>query len=305
MNAMISLSTGAFYDRATRQIGSLRAEADDLQRQIGSGERLSRSSDDPVAAAQLRTLSREQRLAEVDQRNSDLAQNNLKLTDDALDQVSNVLIRAKELATAAANGTLSDDQRNSIGTEIESLRQSLLLIANSRDGAGHALFGGQVAGTAYDASGGSITYVGTAGADPVTLGDGQTVTPALTGPEVFEFQLNGSQTDLFSVLGALGTALQSGSDEGAAGRDAITALDAGLDKVTSAQTIVGARMGWVELMDQRREATGEMAADQQASIGGADLATAMTRLQEITTVLEASQASFVRLANLSLFDVLR
>jgi flagellar hook-associated protein 3 FlgL len=48
-----------------------------------------------------------------------------------------------------------------------------------------------------------------------------------------------------------------------------------------------------------------MAADQQASIGGADLASTMTRLQEISTVLEASQASFVRLANLSLFDVLR
>lgn len=305
MNAMISLSTSAFYDRATRQIGGLRAEADDLQRQIGSGERLSRSSDDPVAAAQLRTLSREQRLAEVDQRNSDLAQGNLKLTDDALDQVANVLIRAKELATAAANGTLSTDQRGSIGTEIESLRQSLLLLANSRDSAGHALFGGQVAGAAYDASGASIAYVGTAGADPVDLGQGQTVTPALTGPEVFEFQLNGSQTDLFATLGALATALQGGDDEGAAGRDALGALDAGLDKVTSAQTIVGARMGWVELMDQRREATGEMAADQQASIGGADLASTMTRLQEISTVLEASQASFVRLANLSLFDVLR
>ena len=302
---MISLSTSAFYDRATRQIGGLRAEADDLQRQIGSGERLSRSSDDPVAAAQLRTLSREQRLAEVDQRNSDLAQGNLKLTDDALDQVANVLIRAKELATAAANGTLSTDQRGSIGTEIESLRQSLLLLANSRDSAGHALFGGQVAGAAYDASGGSIAYVGTASADPVDLGQGQTVTPALTGPEVFEFQLNGSPTDLFSTLGALAAALQGGGDEGAAGRDAMGALDAGLDKVTSAQTIVGARMGWVELMDQRREATGEMAADQQASIGGADLASTMTRLQEISTVLEASQASFVRLANLSLFDVLR
>ena len=302
---MISLSTSAFYDRATRQIGGLRAEADDLQRQIGSGDRLSRSSDDPVAAAQLRTLSREQRLAEVDQRNSDLAQSNPKLTDDALDQVANVLIRAKELATAAANGTLSTDQRGSIGTEIESLRQSLLLLANSRDSAGHALFGGQVAGAAYDASGGSIAYVGTASADPVDLGQGQTVTPALTGPEVFEFQLNGSPTDLFSTLGALAAALQGGGDEGAAGRDAMGALDAGLDKVTSAQTIVGARMGWVELMDQRREATGEMAADQQASIGGADLASTMTRLQEISTVLEASQASFVRLANLSLFDVLR
>jgi flagellar hook-associated protein 3 FlgL len=31
----------------------------------------------------------------------------------------------------------------------------------------------------------------------------------------------------------------------------------------------------------------------------------MTRLQEVMTVLEASQASFVRLASLSLFDRLR
>lgn len=302
---MISLSTGAFYDRASRQIGGLRAQAEDLQRQIGSGERLSRSSDDPVAAAQLRTLSRGQRLAEVDQRNSDLANSNLKLTDDALSQVTNVIIQAKELATAAANGTLSTDQRSSIGAEIESLQQSLLLLANSRDAGGHALFGGQAAGAAYAGSGASIAYVGTTSADAVDLGDGQTVTPALTGPEVFAFQLNGSQTDLFSTLGALATALQDGSDQGAAGRDAITALDAGLEKVTSAQTIVGARMGWVDLMDQRREATGEMSADQQASIGGADLATTMTRLQEITTVLEASQASFVRLANLSLFELLR
>lgn len=302
---MISLSTGAFYDRASRQIGGLRAQAEDLQRQIGSGERLSRSSDDPVAAAQLRTLSRGQRLAEVDQRNSDLANSNLKLTDDALSQVTNVIIQAKELATAAANGTLSTDQRSSIGAEIESLQQSLLLLANSRDAGGHALFGGQAAGAAYAGSGASIAYVGTTSADAVDLGDGQTVTPALTGPEVFAFQLNGSQTDLFSTLGALATALQDGSDQGAASRDAITALDAGLEKVTSAQTIVGARMGWVDLMDQRREATGEMSADQQASIGGADLATTMTRLQEITTVLEASQASFVRLANLSLFELLR
>ncbi len=35
-------------------------------------------------------------------------------------------------------------------------------------------------------------------------------------------------------------------------------------------------------------------------VGGADLATTMTRLQEMMTVLEASQASFVRLSSLSL-----
>ena len=51
---MINLSTGAFYERSTSQIGTLRAKAESLQQQIGTGERLERSSDDPVAAARLR-----------------------------------------------------------------------------------------------------------------------------------------------------------------------------------------------------------------------------------------------------------
>ena len=46
-------------------------------------------------------------------------------------------------------------------------------------------------------------------------------------------------------------------------------------------------------------------ADERAAVGGADLATTMTRLQEVMTVLEASQASFVRLSGLSLFNMLR
>ena len=302
---MISLSTGAFYERATRQMTSLRSRADQLQQQIGSGERLSRSSDDPVAAAQLRTLSRGQRLAEIDQRNSDVAQSDLKMTDDALGQLTNVIMRAKELATAAANGALSAEQRATIAVEVESLRASALLIANGRDSAGHALFGGQAAGTAYESTAASTTYVGSASADPVDLGEGQAVTPKVTGPDVFNFDVQGAPTDLFAVLGTLAVALQSGGDQVGASRDAMLALDAGLDKVTTAQTVVGARMGWVEMMDQRRQATGELAAEQEASLGGADLAETMTRLQEITTVLQASQASFVRLANLSLFEMIR
>src|SRR5690606_39552534 len=82
-------------------------------------------------------------------------------------------------------------------------------------------------------------------------------------------------------------------------------LDAGLDRITTAQTIVGARMGWIEIIDQRRLAASELIAEERSEIGGADLATTMTRLQEVLTVLEASQASFVRLASLSLFNSLR
>lgn len=302
---MISLSTSAFYERATRQVGTLRSQAEELQQQIGTGERLSRSSDDPVAAARLRTLARGERLAEINQRNSDVASSDLKMTDDALGSIANIVIRAQELATHAANETLSTEQRASFGNEIASLREALLVVANGRDSAGNPLFGGQSTGTAYQVNGTAIDYVGTATKDPVDLGEGQSVVSALTGPEVLNFEVDGVPTDLFAVLGDLATALQSGGDQTGASRAALENLSVGLGKVTTAQTVVGARMGWIEVMDERRIANSELVADEQKAIGGADLATTMTRLQEVTTVLEASQASFVRLAGLSLFDMMR
>jgi flagellar hook-associated protein 3 FlgL len=302
---MIGLSTSAFYERATRQIGGLRSQAETLQQQIGTGERLSKSSDDPVAAARMRMLERGERLAQIDQRNSGRAQTDLKIADQALGSIADVVIRAKELAMQAANQTISPEQRTAIGGELAGLRQSLVSIANGRNAAGHALFGGQATGPAYTDDGTAASYVGTAGADPIGLGDGQSVDPAVTGPEVFAFEVDGSTTDIFTVLGNLASALQSGGDSSAAANAALAGLDAGLDKVTTAQTVVGGRLSWIELMDQRREANGELVADEKAAVGGANLAATMTRLQEVMTVLEASQASFVRLSGLSLFDMMR
>lgn len=303
---MINLSTGAFFERATRQMGGLRERANALQNQIGSGERLSRSSDDPVAAARLRTLARRDRLAEVDQRNSDGALMDLQLTDKALGSMADLVIRAKELAMQLANQALGPQGRELLNAELTGLRESLLMVANSRNGTGQALFGGQAPGLAYEDTGAGLTYVGTATAEPVEIGDGQTVTRALTGPEVLSFDQGGSPTSLFAVLGALGAALQDpAADHLSAAQLALGGLDRGLEQITTSQTIVGARMGWIEVIDQRREATGELVAEERAEIGGADLATTMTRLQEIMTVLEASQASFIRVAGLSLFDKLR
>jgi flagellar hook-associated protein 3 FlgL len=303
---MINLSTGAFFERATRQIGGLRERANELQDQIGSGERLSRSSDDPVAAARLRTLARRERLSQVDQSNSDRAQIDLQLTDKALLSMADLVIRAKELAMQAANEGIGPEQRTLLNAELSSLHESLLMIANSRSGSGQALFGGQAPGLAYQDTGAGIAYVGTATAEEVGIGDGQTVTRALTGPEVLSFDLAGVPTNLFAVLGALSAALQDpAADQIGAAQLALGGLDAGLQQITTSQTLIGARMGWIEIIDQRREATGELAAEERADIGGADLATTMTRLQEILTVLEASQASFARLAGLSLFDQLR
>ena len=303
---MTSVSTAAFYSRSTGDIAALRARAEGLQGDLARGERLTRSSQDPVAAARLRALSRADAMATVDADGANRASADLQLADDALTGFTDAIGRARALATQAASGTLNPEQRKAIGTELAQLNAGLFDLANARDSAGHALFGGETTGAAYtlDASG-NATYAGTASAGSLDLGDGQRVARGITGPEFLNFA-SGGTTDLFATLKGLADALQgSVADPAASARTALTTLDAGLTAVTTAQTVVGARLNRIELATDRAAQSSEARATEQAAVGGTDIAATITRLQQAMTVLEASQASFARLSGLSLFDQIR
>jgi len=302
----ISTSTSAFYERSTMDLASLRAEAEKLQASLSSGQRLTRSSDDPVAASRMRQLSRADSLSTIDTANAARAAGDLQLTDGALATFAEYVTRVKELATQAANGTLTDAQRAGIGQEISAIRDNVIQLANARDSAGGALFGGQSAGDAYSVQpGGVARYDGTASAADLPLGDGQSVSPALTGPQFLNFSANGTPTDLMAAMKLLGDALQAGgAGAQAAAQDGIAAMNAGIDAITTAQTVVGSRLSWLDLTAERRSDLGELRSSEENEVGGTDIASTVARLQQTMTVLEASQASFVKLANLSLFSLL-
>jgi flagellar hook-associated protein 3 FlgL len=304
---VIGTSTRAFFDRSNLDLSGLRAQAEGLQEQLASGDKLSRSSDDPVAASRLRTLSRAERLSKIDMTNADRASTDLSLADAALTSFSDAIIRAQELATQAANETLTANQRASIGTEMEELHDRLVSLANARDAAGHALFGGEAPGDAYavDAAG-NATYIGTASTGDLPLGDGQSVTRGVTGPDFLNFSVNGSPTDLLTEVKALADALKgSAADPSGAARDALDSFSAGLDAVTTSQTVVGSRLAWIDLAVERSTNLGELRADEQEDIGTTDIGLTVANLQQVMLVLEASQSSFAQLSNLSLFDTLR
>jgi flagellar hook-associated protein 3 FlgL len=304
---VIATSTSAYFDRSVQDLASLRAQAEALQRQLGSGEKLSRSSDNPVAASRLRNLTRADSLTAIDNTNANHAAGDLRLADSALSSFAEYIIRAQELTTQAASTVLSPAQRAGIGTELLAIHGNLVALANTRDGAGHALFGGETAGQAYtlDAAGNAV-YAGTATAGELALGDGQSVKRSVTGPEFLGFTVAGTPTDLMAVMKGLGEALQGAvADPAQAARDALGALGEALDTVTTAQTQVGARLAWIDLTTERRTMLSEMNAGEEAEIGATDMAGTIAELQQVMLVLEASQASFAKLANLSLFDMLR
>lgn len=304
---MTILSTSAFFEQANLNLSTLRSRAETLQAQVSSGQRINTSSDDPVGASRLRELSRATDIAVVNTANANRATSDLSLADSAIQEIADNLIRAQELATQAATGTLNDTQRAAIGEQIGNIRDNLVALANSKDSFGHALFGGETSGNAYSIdAGGNVVYGGTASAGELPLGDGQSVTRGVTGPEFLNFSHAGSPTDLFVVLGNLAAALSGGSpDPAGAARDGLDAMQTGLQKITTAQTVIGARMNWVDLNIARHQLQHEMRTSEQSAVGSIDAATAITELQEIMTVLEASQASFVKLANMSLFDMIR
>ncbi len=304
---LISNSTSAFYERSGQSIGDLRRQAEDLQAQIGSQNKLARSSDDPVVASRLRTLARSDSLAQIDTSNANRATADLNLTDQALSSFTNYVQRVQEISLATGNDTLTPSQRAAYGTELEGIHASMVALANSRDSAGHSLFGGEMAGQPYALDGsGNAVYSGTANAGEISLGEGQTVSRGLTGPNFLNFTSGGSPTDIMAVVKGLGDALNGGvADPAAYARGSLAALSTGLDKITTAQTVVGSRLSWIDLTTDHRSSLGELRASEETNIGATDIPGTMVKLTQTMTVLEASQASFTKLSSLSLFDMLK
>lgn len=112
-----------------------------LQNQSSSLKKIQVPSDDPVAAA--RSLKMKSYLAAIEQqqKNADDASSWMKFSDSALSQIKDMYDQIRELTVQAANGTVTDDDKSKIKTEIDELKKGIIDIANSSY-SGRYVFGG-------------------------------------------------------------------------------------------------------------------------------------------------------------------
>lgn len=300
--SVIGNATVAFNARSAGQMAALRSTAERLQEQIATGERLTRSSDDPVAGALLRRLGRSDRLAAVDRETAGRAASNLTLAGEALSQMAGDLVRIRELAIQATSGTQSVAARQAIGTEIMQLRSGIIASANSQDATGGPLFSGTAAAPAYKLSAaGEAIYMGTPEPGALRLDDQEEFPSGVVGPQFMTFSSGGAQIDLTGLLKEMSDRLQAGKTVDPA---ALTQLDDALDTVSRTQTVVGARLAYLDTVQDRLLTAGEARAQSAADAGGVDFAASIARLQETLTALEATQAGYARLSSLTLFAAL-
>lgn len=159
-----------------------------LQNQVALGLRVSSPADDPIAAVHILELQRAQSASEQFAKNSTLAQNRLNLEEQSMIDVGNVLTRVRELVVQAGNvGTLSNNDRASIATELAARLDELQDIANRQDGNGEYLFSGYATKT-QPFSGGDgtpIGYVGDQGERQLAISSTQRVADSHNGFAVF------------------------------------------------------------------------------------------------------------------------
>jgi flagellar hook-associated protein 3 FlgL len=298
----IRVSTSQMFDRPMTLMSQLSAQADKAQTQIATTKKISGAADSPTAWLRLQGLARAGADDGAYGANIKLAQGVLAQGDGTLDSINSQLVRAKELALEANNGGLTDENRQAIGEELDSIRDSLFGLANTKDVRGQPLFGSSTGDTAYTkAADGTISFVGTGDPARIPVGDGDAIQPSVSGAQAFA----AGDSDMFAVLANLSAAIRTGGDISQAAGDAITGIDASLDSVTGAQASVGARAARLDLSADHLVDANEARESERSSLEDTDIPTAITQLQKTLTVLQATQASFTKLSSMSLFDYLR
>lgn len=188
------ISTANSYDIGIDALTQRQASLGDAQTRLASGKRVSKSSDDPAAAARAEYALASIQRSDASQRAVDASQVAVSQTESAFADAGTLMQDIREKLVAAGNATYTDAERKVLSDDIKATRQQLLSIANRTDGNGTYLFGGQGATQKpfVDAPGG-VKFLATAGTNitggttqlPLTADGSATWLGARTGNGVF------------------------------------------------------------------------------------------------------------------------
>ena len=167
------IATANAYDVGIDTLSRRQSELSALQDQLTTGKRVNRASDDPAAAARAERALASIGRSETSQRAVDASKVLITQAESTLGDAGNLLQRARELMVSAGNASYGDAERKSIADELQQIRDQLLVLANTGDGAGTFLFGGQ----------GSTQkpFIDTAGGVQFAAADGEMKTEQPTG----------------------------------------------------------------------------------------------------------------------------
>jgi flagellar hook-associated protein 3 FlgL len=280
----------------------------EAQERVATGKRVRKMSDDPTAGSSIMQSSGQLRALEQYKRNVGAVGSRIDAEESALDQLGQLMTRAKELGVGQLGSTANADSRLAAAAELRQLLEQAVQLGNQRFG-GDYLFGGT---TAQERVPLDVTQTGAAprfaplvagvpappsGALRVESGAGQTITGPHDGATVF------LDTGALDALYDLAQGLEA-NDPTAIGA-AMGDLDAAFAGVQTLVGEIGARQNQVDMVTSQLEALAANLDSFRSDLSEVDMEQAITDMVARQTAYQAAMLASSRVMGLSLTDYLR
>ncbi|GAA0495562.1 lateral flagellin LafA [Tatumella terrea] len=218
----ITLFTNSSAMSASNALQKANSTLSSAMERLGTGKRINSASDDAAGLQVATRLQGQTNGMAVAQRNISDASTMLQTGEGAMDEVSNIMYRMKDLATQGASDTNTAESRKAIDAEMTSLNTELGSIMGNTSYAGDNLFTAKADGTKAKMTQAMTFQTGSE--------QGETTSVDVSS------QLSAVQT---SITG-LSTASVSGDDGTKNANALIDTLNTALDNVSSLRSAFGA-----------------------------------------------------------------
>ncbi|MBX6350583.1 MAG: flagellar hook-associated protein FlgL [Clostridia bacterium] len=291
------ITEGMVYRQVLGDIQGPRGRLLALEQQLSSGRRINRPSDDPAGTQSALDLTHAIAQNAQYKDAADSGADRLNAADKALDDVASLAGRVRQLILQGANTALPPEARSAILTELQSLREQLVELANSRMG-DTFLFGGtrdSQAPWSVDASG-NLVYAGDT--NPVLREIGPGVRVAV-GVDVSSEILG-----LYQAIAQAETDLQN-ADVAALGGPDLQAVSDAQSAVIDKRAQVGALSSRMQVASDRLAALGVTLEALRSGVTDIDVAKAALDFGQQETALQMALQVGAQLLQPTLVDFLR
>lgn len=260
-------------------------------------------SDDPVGVT--RAIRYRDQIASMQQhvRNMDMSKGFMQRTEDALSNLTDNLLRAKELAIAMSNDTYNASSREASAREIREIIDEVVLVGNSSY-ANRFVFGGFRNGTPPITADGS--YVGDDGSIFVQVAPGSFRPVNLNARNLFEPSAEERAKGHSSMIHSLQVFYESLRDNDKGGiKKAVNELDFHMEKTTSYQASLGGMFNALNKTQERTEKDTDFARGTLSLVEDADAFKVTSDFKKTEAMLQSTLLASNKVLQPSLMNFLQ
>ena len=190
---MIDRVSTTRYAQLVADMQMNQANFNKLTAQLGSGSKIQKLTDDPIAAVNILNTSKQLGQIETFEQNVGMASEELKALDDLLDLANGYLSTAWNKAVQANNQTYGESSLKALKVEIDEITKTMVDLANSEYNDNYIFSGANTKTVTYTiAENGDVIYNGTPQDNPdyerkTEVADGVFETINTTGDKIFGY----------------------------------------------------------------------------------------------------------------------